>query len=413
MIQGSWDVEGRFARQATIDREEAISFRAAKFAVLYDETGDAAQSAELQGGGGLPVVLHLDDGAGQRRTVRSARLDLVFAGGSVSGLESFVPVVLDEGLARDDALPRRRLCGDSLSLRIADGRLTALDLGGAVGYQEPALAALGSRLTSDDGEAMRLAGSPARLLRAGGEIEAPEIVYSRRSSSVRASGGVRASGQEQAGVELAAGGGGAATVRVIADEATWTDEPPQTVFEGSVRAWQGDSFLLADRLAAAAGGDRLEAEGSVKTLWKPQPAGAEGRPPIEVNAGKLVYLRQESKLSYSGSVRVHQSGRTMRCRELDIAVNDERRIDNLLCQGDAVIDDPVAGRNVRGAEVLYTPADGIMLISGEPVILKDRDGTEIRGRRLRYDLESGQVQVLSEPRARPRQPENAPARTDG
>ena len=37
-------------------------------------------------------------------------------------------------------------------------------------------------------------------------------------------------------------------------------------------------------------------------------------------------------------------------------------------------------------------------ITGAPVVLEQSDGTQMEGRRLRYDMETGQVRVLSEPR---------------
>ena len=80
-------------------------------------------------------------------------------------------------------------------------------------------------------------------------------------------------------------------------------------------------------------------------------------------------------------------------------MDSEQRIESLLCEGDAVVvEDPVNGRTVRGSEALYTPGDRQVLITGAPVVLEQRDGTEMEGRRLRYDLDTGEVRILSEPR---------------
>ncbi len=123
----------------------------------------------------------------------------------------------------------------------------------------------------------------------------------------------------------------------------------------------------------------------------------------------MIYLGGERRLSYSRQVRAHEGGRTMRCEELDLTIDDERRIERLLCRGDTVVEDPVGGRTVRGSEALYTPADRLVLITGQPVVLQERDGAEIQGRRLRYNLDTGEVRILSEPRVTDREPGDEPA----
>jgi lipopolysaccharide export system protein LptA len=406
-IQGRWQVVGRLALDTGSDRARELEFEAAQIGVAFDSAGDEIESVVLEGGEKGPAVLRFDDGAGLLQTIGSQMIFTTFTEGAVSSLETLVPAVLEERLALPGAPLLRRLCGDSLQAEAGpDGRMERVRVEGGVAYHAAGLSASGDRLTGNPEDQMRLTGAPARLLADDNEVEAPEIVYSPGGGSLRATGGIRARGLERSGVELATGDI-RAPVLVTAEAATWRDEPPEVTFFGEVRAWQGESFLLADRLRVVGDGERLEGEGAVKTVWKPKPEDEGDRRAIEVNAEEFAYERGERLLSYSRSVRVHEAGRSLRCDDLEVAMDPGHRIETLLCEGNAEVDDPVNGRSVRGSEVVYTPADRLAVISGAPVVLQQRDGTEMEGRRLLYDLDSGEVRIISEPRTTDQEQDDA------
>ena len=331
---------------ASGDGGGTLRFDADKMGVAFDSAGERVESVMLESERDATTI-RLDDGAGLTQTLRSRSIFTTFVEGAISRLETFTPAVLEESLARPGASPLRRLCGDALAAGIGpDGDLTDLVLDGMVDYREAGRAATGDRLEGDLDDELRLSGAPARLLAEDDDVEAPQIVYSPRGGSLLATGGVRATGLDRSGVELASGDSGA-PVLVTAERARWREDPPEVSFLGKVRAWQGESFLLADRLQILESGERLVGKGSVKTVWRPRPDDEERRSPIEVNAEEFVYLRQERRLNYSKSVRAHEAGRTMQCRDLEILMDAERRIESLLCEGDAVVNDPVKIRRMH------------------------------------------------------------------
>ena len=73
--------------------------------------------------------------------------------------------------------------------------------------------------------------------------------------------------------------------------------------------------------------------------------------------------------------------------------------DELTCEGSARLEDPETGKTVTGERVVYDPQGQRARIFGSPVVMRDADGTEIRGRLLIYDFESGTAEIQSENKA--------------
>ena len=194
-------------------------------------------------------------------------------------------------------------------------------------------------------------------------------------------------------------------IRIQAEEAEWSSSPSTVYFRDQVRAWQGENFLLADELLGDVEQARLTASGSVRTVWRPEPEASSLDPsddgqqegePLEVTAQKLVYERDEGLMTYSGGSRAQQAGRIIRCTELRLREGDREGFDELLCEGAARLEDPEKGKTVTGDRVLYIPNGSTARIVGRPVVMRDVNGTEIRGRILIYNFDSGTAEIQIE-----------------
>lgn len=180
-------------------------------------------------------------------------------------------------------------------------------------------------------------------------------------------------------------------VQVESREATFTDRPRGFVFRDSVRAWQGKNLLLGAQLRGDEEEGRLSAAGKVKTVWI---AEREGATPVEVTSETLSYDDGSRQLVYSGGVALLQDGRQLTCDELAAKLDEGRKIREMTGTGKVRLRDPVGGREVDGERADYDATAGSVVVSGSPVTMRDAEGAVLKGKRLRYDMNSGAATLL-------------------
>jgi lipopolysaccharide transport protein LptA len=195
-------------------------------------------------------------------------------------------------------------------------------------------------------------------------------------------------------------------VRVTSDTAMWLTRSREFAFTGEVRAWQGEDFVVAESLRGEEGGKVLSAEGDVKSVVAARDLeeGEERGPdssPIEVTAGKLFYRRQERVVHYTGSPVARQAGRILRCSDLRLFLSPSSDLERLVCEGNVSVEDPSASRSVRGERAEYRPDAAVVEVSGNPAVLRDPAGNEVRGPTIVYDLERQTARVTTAVRPQP------------
>jgi lipopolysaccharide transport protein LptA len=117
------------------------------------------------------------------------------------------------------------------------------------------------------------------------------------------------------------------------------------------------------------------------------------RAPVEVVAQEMTYLEGDDLLTYTGSVRVVQEGKTLTCDRLDVELTKENRAKMMTCNGDARLNDPKEGRRIAGQKAVYDLAAKRMEITGDKVTMQDREGNQVQGRRVIYSVDDGKVEV--------------------
>lgn len=311
-----------------------------------------------------------------------------------------------------------------------DGDLERMELEGAVTLTGGGVDARGERgvfrLEADEGE---LFGSPAVVESDRGTMEAPSVLYTREDGLVQGRGGVRArldAEEGEAGASVLEGsplGGEEGPLWVEAEQGFFRDEPRAFLFVDNVRAWRGDDLLVANRLLGEESEGRLVATGDVRTVWRPDEdppeeggegpaAGDEDGPkadgPLEATADELVYEREERLLVYTGNVVAEQAERVLRCRELEVHLTREGApgggVGELVCTGDARLEDPGNGRTLEGHRLVYDPEARLFEAvseEGGAVTLEDATGNVIEGPRMIYDIDADEVQVLGRQGAEP------------
>jgi lipopolysaccharide transport protein LptA len=318
-----------------------------------------------------------------------------------------------------------------------DGHLATVDLTNNVVYHDGAgVTATGDHGSLDmDAGKGEFVGEPVVVTSDRGRIEAPRMVYSTDQQIVNARGGVRALLQKVeetalSGTPLANGQG---PVHVESQEAFWRQQPSSFIFRGDVRAWRGENLLLAPELRGDKAADQLNATGGVKTIWYPtseqaaktsaSPAGTAGatkaaaaKPsPIHASASDLQYQQKEGVLIYTGNVRVDQEGKTLTCQRMEVVLGADHQAKTMTCTGDTKLNDPKAGRRIDGQKAVYVVSQRQVEITGEPVVMNDKDGNQVRGKRVLYYIDGGRAVVQGQEGEAPASPivPKAPAKPGG
>ena len=165
----------------------------------------------------------------------------------------------------------------------------------------------------------------------------------------------------------------------------------------------GTAGAAASGKAAAAG---KAAAGKVATETAAG-AGKGGGGAITVLAANMLYRDGSGVLTYTGNVHVDQDGKTLTCKQLDVNLDQDHKAKQMTCTGGTHLDDPAAGRKIDGETGVYRLETRKIDVFGNPVVMRDRDGNLVHGKRLRYAIDDGKVEVLGKDEAKP--PAPAPA----
>ncbi|HEX2642942.1 MAG TPA: LPS export ABC transporter periplasmic protein LptC [Thermoanaerobaculia bacterium] len=444
-VRGLWDVTGQ-----TVAKDDGsggggkpatVRFAGKDLAVLMRPEANQVRQVNLEGTPRQPARLE-SISEGVSRALQSLRLEGILGErGVLSSAQAFGMVVLREtggaaGAAGAGKTAQRQIRGQNAQAGFRpDGQLATVTMTDNVSYQDGRVSADGERATLnlDSGQGEFL-GSPVQMRSDRGQLTGPRLVYQQKEQSVQVLGGVRAVLEQAEDQNLAGSplGQGEGPVRVEAKEAVWHQTPSSFVFRGEVRAWRGQNLLIAPELRGDNVQNRLTATGGVKSLWIPTAAqakraagtpkagaaagggGGDKRSPVEVTANEMVYVEPKrgegnGNLTYTGSVRVEQEGKTLSCQQLEAQLGKDNQAETLICTGDAKLNDPQAGRRVEGQRAVYHLADRQVEMFGQPwVTLHDKDGNQLQGRRLLYSIDDGKVQMKGNEPA-PGAPAAAPA----
>lgn len=401
-MRARWNVSGRATVPDELGGTTEIEYRG-QFLDVQPDNAPGSRRLKLDGEGEA-VTLTLTDLTGLRRVftglylIGQARNDRLI---QIEGVGE--PLTLSESLALPEPFPLRQLCAERVTARfLPDGGVSRVQLENRVEMNDRELSLAGgeSAALNVENGTFRILGPEVLLSSRRGEVTAEQFVWTRENGVIRAISGVRAVLAERSvralrGTPLGQGSG---PVQVEADEAYWTAEPPTFTFEGRVRAWRGQSLLLAEQLRGDEREEKLSAAGGVRTVWMPAAMGgaAASLEPIEVSAERVSYLEEGPKLIYDEKVEMRQGPRTLNCGQLSVELGESGRAERLTCLGAVRLSDAASGNRVRGGDrAIYTLADEMVEIFGDEVELFDDENNRMRGRYVRYDLRAGTFNIRS------------------
>ena len=399
------EVTGQLGTTDEAGRPTVITFSGDQLSVAFVVETSEPSKFELEGSLFAPARLDTSTpgGAAAARHVTANFMVGRFEDGVLSSADAFGRVTLIDAPTGEAGLDSRQATAERAEASFdPDGTLSRLVLEDWVVFRSRDLTARGQKgvlnLAADTAE---FDGDPVEINAESADLTAPRVFYTRQSGLLHATGGTRALLSESSEAFLAGGplGSGGGPVWVESEEAFLREAPSGARFRGSVRAWRGQEVILADELTGDGEARTLGAEGNVRTLWRPpestEPDEEEG--PIEVTAESMAYGETDERLLYEGNVQAIQGGRTLACDALTVELDGEGEAEKLVCAGTARIEDPSTGRTVSGEVAVYQLADRTVEVTGEEVVMEDREGARMTGERLVYELDSGLVRVVTEP----------------
>ncbi len=365
--------------------------------------GSGAERVDLDAGeNSAEATLDLEDETGLRRRITGREMKARLRAGRLRRVETEgKPVELVESIGRGEELTLRHACAGRIeSVFNAAGELETLKLTGQVELSDRQVHLAGgdSAEVNMKTGSVRIAGvRGVELFDNRGAITAPSFDYRRDKGVIRAEGGVRTLLEESAtgALERTPLARGRGPVQVDSDTGIWTLDPPTFAYRGNVRAWRGDNLLLAEQLRGENATRKLSAQGGVKSVWQAGVPG-QGEQPVEVTARQLVYEDPASTLIYEGGVKIVQESQEITCRQLTVELGSaDRQAEKMICEGQVQLKDPVNGRRLFGDRAVYSLSRRLVEVFGEKVRLLDGDGSEVEGRYLTYDVDSGGVRLKS------------------
>ena len=397
-VRAQWEVSGRLSSDS--ENVSKVRFSGRDLAVQFQPGSDnQARKVVLEGGEQNRAMLETQGVAGTTRTLTALQVEGQLAQGVLTTAEAFGGVELRETTRASGQKEVRKATGQRADAGFRpDGQLASINLLNKVTFRDQTTRATGNRASLDlDSGRGEFFGDPVEAVSERGRMTAPRILYNVDNQILNATGGVRAVMEQKEDSELAgtALGEGEGPVHVESREAFWRKEPQSFLFRGDVRAWRGESLMLTTELRGDQAEDKLSAAGGVKTLWIPvDKANPKAkRAPVEVVSQEMTYLEGGDLLTYTGSVRVVQEGKTLTCNKLDVELTEENRAETMICTGDVRVNDPKEGRQIAGQKAVYDLAAKRMEITGDKVTMKDRDGNQVQGRRVIYSVDDGKVEV--------------------
>jgi LPS export ABC transporter protein LptC len=386
--RASWDVVATLNQFDTEGVPSVAKVAGDELSVVFNEASGDPERLEIDAPQGGLAHLEVADASGLERVMRADYLWAEFQGGRVRRAEGTGGVVVREGLSFSPNTLIRQICSDSAVAEYdATGGLDTLELRDAVSYLEADLQAGGDTLTAEGGGAtLDLVGDMAWVASPDGRLEAPRIHMDREEGRARALDGVRAVLVSEGSPDLASGEDADLPVRVEARTAEWTADPRHFEFQGSVRAWQGENFLVSQTLGFEDG--VLRAEGGVRSVWHERTAGDTGgeRPPVTIASLKMRYLEGQGRLVYEGDAQVAQGGRTMRCPLMQLEMNEHQEFERMYCEGGTFIGDSEQGSQINGDAAIYNTTAGKVKVMGDPVRLNQKSGGTVSARLMVYDF---------------------------
>ncbi|MGV8042128.1 MAG: hypothetical protein AB2L07_19390 [Thermoanaerobaculaceae bacterium] len=162
---------------------------------------------------------------------------------------------------------------------------------------------------------------------------------------------------------------------------------------GDARVWQQDRLVRADLLRYDPSRDEVTGEGQVLTRAPlAQRAGADASE-LVVRARRLQYRRSAGEMVYEGEVEVDDVRGRARCGRLVVRMDETGKARTVELESGVSVTEVSTGRVLTGQRGRVDVAEDLLEMWGTPVVVKEADGNQIKGDRLAWRRQTGNVVV--------------------
>ncbi|MGD1146340.1 MAG: hypothetical protein ABR961_00140 [Thermoanaerobaculaceae bacterium] len=182
-------------------------------------------------------------------------------------------------------------------------------------------------------------------------------------------------------------------IRFAAGTATAAEGGDRLKLEGEARLWQGNRLIRADRLDYDRPHDVVTGEGNVLTTGRAAERGGNGGV-VDVRSRSMRYERVAGLITYEGDVRLDDQQALATCQRLLANMDSNGNLVAADLEGGVSITDRATGRVLSGQKARFMVKDGFFEIWGDPVLVKETGGNQVKGNHLQWHRGSDTVVVL-------------------
>jgi lipopolysaccharide transport protein LptA len=315
-----------------------------------------------------------------------------------------VVITVDPLPPRRDAPPRSVMCNRfEAAIDPATGRTTSADFFRDVVFTRGDQRARGGRAHYDGNRsALALSDRPA-IQDANGTLEAADISIGTESGDVSAEGDVRHLLTQEAGKQRGLFAGGDRPTLIAARSLSSRQKARTATYSGDAILRAGKSEVRADTIVIQEdpqGLRALHATTQVVSLLAQEAAGAQkGSPaPIEGRADSMDYEEARRVIVYSGNAVVRQGEIVTHSPKATLTLTRDLAGLEKLVAGEPV-EVAQGTRQATGRLGTYTPADHMMVLVGDQVVLTDAK-RQTKGRSVAFSIGGDRVIVDGQEEAR-------------
>jgi lipopolysaccharide export system protein LptA len=182
-------------------------------------------------------------------------------------------------------------------------------------------------------------------------------------------------------------------VRFAAASASALQGGAQVSLEGDARLWQGSRLVRADKLDYERAQEVVIGRGDVLTSGRTEESTGPG-PEYEVRARQLRYERDAGLATYDGDVTLEDPQAKASCQRLVATMDSKGNLVLATLDGGVTVHDLATSRVMTGQRARLTVKDGFFEIWGNPVLVKEPSGNQVKANHLEWQRASNTVVVL-------------------